>query len=644
MTPFNVILRAFAVAFVSTSAQVSASSSQAIGDAGYLERKLGALIPQEMERRHLVGSVVIVVDRDRVVFARGYGVTDLESRAPVSAENTTFRVASVSKLVTATAVMKLVEQGQIDPDRDVNTYLAMFQVPNEFPQPITVHRLLTHSAGLSARFLGSRSRTRNGQVSLGTYLSRRLPAPFIAPGQIISYANHNMALAGFLVESVSGLPFEEYVRDEILHPLGMERSGFGMEPALLDGLAQGYVFSSGSYRRIPVDFRNEVPSGSFVTTAGDMARFLRMFLNGGELDGARVLDRPTSASMLKRQFSHHPAMRGVGLGFWEFEVDGRPYWGHDGDIVGWNARAIVAPDQGVALFLAYTGTDTLKAFADRVTAAVFEPTKARNLRHRLPRVVQPRDSIRRSGLFRWTRTVRETPDRLFTPYWLVQYRVRVVASGKLELTNPLGLFPTSRWEPAAGGLFQEIDGSRLLSFREDAGKVTHLFLEGPIPMAFERIPWWESIPSQVGMFLLFLTGFSAIAALTTARLLRSRDRSTGLSLPIVLASAVNAVFLLVLPAVMGLNMFFSDLLPLPEILVPPGNPAFFYGMPIAGWFLLTLPFLGLASTGLATARWLSAWRGSADSPMLLLPILTFVVFEAAFVVFLHYWRLFGYAG
>jgi hypothetical protein len=369
-----------------------------------------------------------------------------------------------------------------------------------------------------------------------------------------------------------------------------------------------------------------------------------MFLNGGELDGARVLDRPTSASMLKRQFSHHPAMRGVGLGFWEFEVDGRPYWGHDGDIVGWNARAILAPDQGVALFVAYTGTDTLNAFADRVTAAVFERTKAQNLQHRLPRVVQPRDRIRRSGLFRWTRTVRETPDRLFTPYWLVQYRVRVVESGELELTNPLGLFPTSRWEPAAGGLFQEIDGSRLLSFREDAGKVTHLFLEGPIPMAFERIPWWESIPSQVGMFLLFLTGFSAIAALTTARLLRSRDRSTGLGLPIVLASAVNAVFLLVLPPVMGLNMFFSDLLPLPEILVPPGNPAFSYGMPIAGWFLLTLPFLGLASTGLATTRWLSAWRGSADSLMLLLPILTFVVFEAAFVVFLHYWRLFGYAG
>ena len=138
-------------------------------------------------------------------------MADLESRVPVSPENTTFRVASVSKLVTATAVMKLVELGRIDLDQDVNTYLATFQVPDRFSQPITARHLLTHSAGFSARFLDSRSRTRTGQAALGTYLGRRLPARFIAPGKIISYANHNMALAGFLVESVAGLPFEGYV-------------------------------------------------------------------------------------------------------------------------------------------------------------------------------------------------------------------------------------------------------------------------------------------------------------------------------------------------------------------------------------------------------------------------------------------------
>jgi CubicO group peptidase (beta-lactamase class C family) len=637
-----VILRTLVTGLVLGLAGAPVVSAEAIAEADSLESRLSALIPKEMERRHLVGAVLTVVDRDHVVFARGYGVADLDSGTPVFPDRTTFRVASVSKLLTAVALMKLVEQGQIDLNQDVDAHLAPLQVSDDFAQPITAWHLLTHTSGLSERFLDSRSRRRSDLVPLGTYLAHRLPPRFIAPGVIISYANHNMALAGFLVESVGGLPFPDAVRQGITHPLAMERSGFGMEPALLDELAQGYVFSAGSYHRIPVDFRSEVPSGSFVTTGDDMARFLRMLLNGGALDGVRILDRATVDSMMTRQFSHDPAMLGVGLGFWELEVDGRHYWGHDGDIVGWNARAVIDPERGVALFLAYTGTDTVKAFADQVTTAVFREADTRHWRPRRPRVARSREDLRGSGLYRWTRTVRRTPDRLFTPYWLVQYRVRVLESGELELTNPLGLFRTSRWEPVAGGLFQEVDGSRLLSFREDAGRITHLLLEGPIPMAFERIPWCESIPVQVGMLVIFLVGFLAIAGVTTIRLLRSPARSAGA--PMAFASATNALFLLAFPPVMGLNMYFSDLLPLPEILVPPGDPAFFYGMPVTGLVLLALPLLGLASTGLAGIRWFSARKQVAPSWNLGLAVPAFLLFEAGFVVFLQYWRMFGWEG
>ena len=174
---------------------------------------------------------------------------------------------------------------------------------------------------------------------------------------------------------MSDLPFHEYVSREVLKPLGMSRSSFGMEPAVLESLAQGYVFSSGSYRHVPVDFRNEVPSGSLVTTGTDMGRFLRAFLRGGELDGTRILSSAATTAMLTRQFSHHAAMRGVGFGFWEFRIDDRPYWGHDGDIVGWNARAILAPDRGLGSYRV-AGTDTLKAFADRVTAAPTDSSKS----------------------------------------------------------------------------------------------------------------------------------------------------------------------------------------------------------------------------------------------------------------------------
>jgi CubicO group peptidase (beta-lactamase class C family) len=129
-------------------------------DPGALRQDLATVIPQELENRHLPGAVVVVVDRQGVVFAAGYGVADLDSRRPVVPETTTFRVASVSKLLTATAVMQLVDRGRIELNRDVNAYLKNWRVPDTFPAPITARHLLTHTAGLSERFLDSRGRTR----------------------------------------------------------------------------------------------------------------------------------------------------------------------------------------------------------------------------------------------------------------------------------------------------------------------------------------------------------------------------------------------------------------------------------------------------------------------------------------------------
>lgn len=238
------------------------------------------------------------------------------------------------------------------------------------------------------------------------------------------------------MEEVSGLPFHEVASREILRPLGMGRSSLGMEPDVLDGLAQGDVFVAGSQRRIPVSFRNDNASGGLVASGLDMARFLRVFLNGGEVDGTRILRPETTRAMLTRQFSQHPEMKGVGFGFWELAIDGHDCWGHDGDIVGWNARALVAPQRGLGLLVAYTGADTLKAFGDRVAGAVFGRAQEARLRERLPSLPLA-GSSRLEGSYRWTRIARATRDRLFTPYWLVQYRARAEDSGRLELSSAL---------------------------------------------------------------------------------------------------------------------------------------------------------------------------------------------------------------
>jgi len=629
------LLQVLAALLVAALAHSSSSSAEVRSglDPAILQRDLARVVPEEMERRHLVGAVVVVVDRESVILAEGYGHADLDQQTPVRPEYTTFRVASVSKLLTTTALMQLVERGQIELDRDLSAYIQDFALPHLDGRAITPRHLLTHSAGVSEGFIGSLARTRAEWLSVREYMGRGLPAQFAPAGEIISYANYDIGLAGLLVESVSGLPFHEVVSREIIQPLGMSRSSFGMEPAVLDGLAQGYVFASGSQRLIPVDFRNNRASGGLVTSGVDMARFLRVFLNGGEVDGTRILRPETTNAMLTRQFSQHPGMKGIGFGFWELEIDGRSYWGHDGDVVGCNARALLLPERGLGLFMAYTGTDTLKAFGDRVASTVFGPSQPASKRERPPRAVVA-GAGRLEGVYRWTRTARATADRLFTPYWLVEYRARVDAAGDLELSNALGIFPASRWEPIGPDLFQEVGGSRRLSFRDANGRITHLFLDtSPIPMALERIARWESVVVQATLVAFFLVAFLVISAAGIVGLLRSRPLSG-----IALASAADLAFLIAFPPAMGLHMFASDLLPLPEAIIPHGVPPFFFGVPPSAQLLLALPLAALGITGLLVARTLLA-RGARRGS---LGLVAFVLLQAGFAAFLHYWNLLGY--
>jgi CubicO group peptidase (beta-lactamase class C family) len=624
MSCLRLVSAALLLASLAFPSRAPAATRSGLDDAA-LQRDLAGVVAEEMSRRHLTGAVVVVVDREGVILAEGYGHADIDQKTPVRPDSTTFRVASLSKLVTATAVMQLVERGDVELDRELSAYVQGVTLPQRGDRPITPRHLLTHSAGLTEGFIGSVARTREEWLPLRDYLGRRLPAQFAPAGEIISYSNAGIGLAGLLVESASGRPFHETVSGEIFQPLGMTRSSFGMEPGVLDGLAQGSVFASGSQRRIPVDFLNNRASGGLVTTGLDMARFLRVFLNRGEVDGARILRPETTDAMLTRQRSQHPAMKGIGFGFWELEIGGQSYWGHDGDIVGWNARALLLPERGLGLFVAYTGMDTLKAFGDRVTSAVFGPSQPPGASEQPPRVaVAGADRI--EGTYRWTRTPRATADRLFTPYWLVEYRARVDASGELELGNALGLFPTSRWAPIGADLFQEIGGTRRVSFRDD-------FLSmAPMSTSFERIAWWESVTVQAALVVFFLVTFLAIGVGGIVGLVRAGSLG-GMAV----ASAMDLAFLIAFPPAMGLHLYASDLLPLPEAIVPHGVPPFFFGVPPGAQLLLALPIAALVITGGLVARALLA-RGARRS----LALAAFILLQAVFAAFLRQWNLLGF--
>jgi len=304
------------------------------------------------------GAVVVVVKRDGPVFARGYGYADIQLKKPFTADSTVVRPGSISKLFTGIAVMQLVESGKVDLDSDVNKYLD-FSIPTPpGGVPVTLRRLLRHCAGFEEHFKGTFTRAR-APNPLGPWLARSLPYRLFPRGDVQAYSNYGVALAGYIVERVSGEPYAAYVRRHILEPLGMNHSTFEQPlPENLSPLmAKGYHKSDAP----PLEFFdtvNETPAGGLSATGTDMGRFMRALLNGGELDGARILSTRRLEEMMA-PCEATPAGY-LGLVFFGTKIGGLDAIGHDGGMLAFMSNLQLFRQQGVGVFVSLDGIGDVK--------------------------------------------------------------------------------------------------------------------------------------------------------------------------------------------------------------------------------------------------------------------------------------------
>ena len=203
------------------------SHQQGPTDPQELETFIDGVMAAQMEAYHIPGATISVVKDGKLFFTKGYGYAESESRKPVIANETLFRIASVSKLFTWTAVMQLAEQGKLDLNADVNTYLTDFKIPDTYPEPITLAHLMTHTPGFEDRYIRVMSRTAEDVEPLGgEYLANEMPARVRSPGELTAYSNHGAVLAGYIVEEVSGMPFDDYIEENIYKPLDIQHSTF----------------------------------------------------------------------------------------------------------------------------------------------------------------------------------------------------------------------------------------------------------------------------------------------------------------------------------------------------------------------------------------------------------------------------------
>src|SRR5689334_15897358 len=317
-----------------------------------LEPFFDALISSQLRTRNLAGAVVSVVKDGQLLLQKGYGYADLDAKKSVQPDQTLFRPGSISKLFTATAVMQLVEQGKLDLDRDVNEYID-FTIPKTYPEPVTLRRLLTHTAGFEETLKNLFVAREIDLKPIGTYLANELPARIFPPGKIPSYSNYGFTLAGYIVERVSGEKFERYVDNHILKPLGMNNSTFDqpLPPRLAPQMSKGYLSASKKPRGF--EWVQAAPAGALSTTAADMTRFMLAFLQDGNVDGVSILKPETVRQMETRQFEPHPMLPGLGITFMEYLTDPVRIIAHGGDTVYFHSDMILAPDAHFGYFLSY---------------------------------------------------------------------------------------------------------------------------------------------------------------------------------------------------------------------------------------------------------------------------------------------------
>ncbi len=315
-----------------------------------LEVFLDALVSNELTRGNIAGAIVTVVKDGQVLLSKGFGYSNVERRTPVFPDSTLFRVASISKTFNATAVMQLVEQGKLDLDADIQSYLD-FPLPTQFPESVTLRHLLTHTAGFEES--GKELPVDAGQTSveLGLLMRRTTPHQIYRPGTITSYSNYGADLAGYVVERVSGLPFEEYIRQHLLEPIGMRHSSFAepLPPELKRLMSGEYNVASDTAQDFEV-IQGE-PSGNLSSTGLDMARFMIMHLQLGRYDSTRILADSTARYMATTQFRTHPAVNGMAVGFFEESRDGYRMIGHGGDLSRFHSHMTLLMDEGVGFFL-----------------------------------------------------------------------------------------------------------------------------------------------------------------------------------------------------------------------------------------------------------------------------------------------------
>lgn len=597
-------------------------------DPAELATWLEPLIEEQMAAAHIPGAVFLLVQDGQIAYARAFGLADLAQQTPVDVESSLWRVMSLSKPVTAVALMQLAEQGKLDLHADANTYLRSYRLPEAFGQPITADQLLTHSAGLDWDLddIGTAAAKPADLVGNARFLNDHPPAHVFPPGQQTLYSNAAFNLAGQMVEDISGVPFAEYIDRNIFQPLGMTRSSFVQPPPQPAGLVTGYEFDGENHQPVPLPLWQDPPSRSLTATAPDMARFMLALLGGG----SSILSPDAAASLLDTHFTYREGTPGVAYGW---DVVTRPgvagVW-KDGAAAGALSRIVLLPEDGIGFFLAYNlddgfglGNAVMAEFLDRRFPV------APHLAPSQPGAAERGQAL--AGVYRLTDYSRQTVAKLLRLPWPDYPQVTAQADGRLLVQFGPDAATNHELVEIAPRYYRTSDGEMDYVFWEEEPGRPAGFAVGA--WVTEKVAWYDTGQAHMLMLVAFAAIFLGSAVAGTV---------IGLRHPPASRLSRRGLWLLAATAALNFTFLVTFFLVLQWVVSGAANVDFAIGMPIWMTALVALPLLTTALTVGLIVVGLLGWRRRIRTGRGLAFYGLFTGVCLLFIPWLNYWNLFGF--
>lgn len=597
-------------------------------DPGYLQQKkrmadlhVTGVVEPWLRAHHVPGAVVALVEGDRTLYRRGFGLADTGRGTAATPAKSIFRAGNLVRALTATAALQLVDSGALDLDADLTRIVGLKALEGDAFGPVTGEQLLLHTAGIDQRRLGSRARSVGDLTDLATYLELRMPVRVRRPGIVSIPSDHGYALLGRVLGEVSGQTFDAYLDQALLTPLGMTSTWVDANRLPADQLAIGYRRREEQLSAVTQDFARTVPASSLWTTAEDMANWMRMILSSGMFEGNEVLSPASSASLLEPQFSPHMDLPGRTLAFQEGQALPSGELLLESTSNGYSAVIALLPRSRLGLFVALN----LEIEVTDLVRDILMPLDSES--------TVREESVAATGTFaarEWTGVWRDARVPLASAEKLAslvrQDSIRDAENGALRWRS--GLFV-----PTTYPCFQERETLLRLCFVE-GGDSTRFAMIGNLIM--ERISWYESRSVQMTLWVVFAALFLAAgwprAPLPPRQPSLDPEDAFPPRWPITLArlaAALHFVFIALLAAVVALHSRMDSSILLYEV------PSYLLA-------ILGVPLLAAALTLISGTGIVSVWRNPRSTWGYRIYFAGLLAALVAFLPFLGSWKLLGF--